>query len=101
MKKRKLSKQTEKELRYGITKAKNLFEEANRRLATAIQNKDFTEMTVAQGLLEIAKNDLDKATVSMEKSKEQRSEIDHKRQKLIDSCMSRQRTTDAQSSSEK
>ncbi|KAH3804304.1 hypothetical protein DPMN_132588 [Dreissena polymorpha] len=55
-------------------------------------------MIVAQGLLEVAKADLDKVKVSMEKCREQRSEIDRKRRKLIDSYQSKQKSLVGKSS---
>ena len=59
-KKRKL-KQTEKDLQkeheehqFKLKAAEVLLSEANQRLADAVKSKDFNEVTVSQGLLEIA-----------------------------------------------
>ena len=42
-----------------LERAEKLFLEANNRLSTAIQSKDFTEVEVAQSLIEVAKNKME------------------------------------------
>jgi chromatin segregation and condensation protein Rec8/ScpA/Scc1 (kleisin family) len=46
-------KKTEQELKEELTKATNIFWEANNRLTHRIRNKDFAELNIAEGLLEI------------------------------------------------
>ena len=64
-----------------------MFEEANSRLAAGIKSKNFTEINIAQGLLEVAKINIDKTTAAVENCRQQRHEIDTKRRKLLESSM--------------
>jgi len=76
-----------------LSKAKTLFEEANVRHARQPKQR----LLKLQLLKDYLKNiiDVDEATASVEKSKEQWSEIDQKRSTLVESCMSRQTTPDS------
>ena len=46
-----------------------------------------------QGLLEIAKTDMDKVTAAVESCREQRQDIDSKRQKMLDNYIYKQRSS--------
>ena len=52
---------SEKQKDSELQTAKTLYEEANERLTQAIQNKNFNEAAVAQGLLEVAKKKMENA----------------------------------------
>ena len=73
--------------------ANHVFAEANKRLASAIKKKDFVELDIAQGLLEVAKTDMDKVTAAVESCREQRQDIDSKRQKMLDNYIYKQRSS--------
>ena len=70
-----------------------MFAEANKRLASAIKKKDFVELDIAQGLMEVAKVDLDRVTAAVESCREQRQSIDSKRQKMLENYINKQRST--------
>lgn len=70
-----------------MVKANQIFEEANHRLSQAIKNKDFKEMNIAQGLLDVAKANLDKIAVAMNRCVDDRNDIGKKRIRMIDSFM--------------
>ena len=72
-------KKNESELKIDMEKARQIFDEANGRLAMAIKNKDFKEMNIAQGLLDVAKSNLDKITVAMDRCMNERNDIGKKR----------------------
>ena len=55
------------------------------RLSQAIKKKDFKEMNIAQGLLDVAKSNLDKISTAMSKCIDERNEIGKKRMRMIDS----------------
>ena len=48
---------------------------------------------IAQGLLEVAKTDMDKVTAAVESCREQRQDIDSKRQKMLDNYIYKQRSS--------
>ena len=56
--------------------AKTLYEEANERLAQAIQNKNFNEADVAQGFLEVAKKKMENAMDQSKQCSNERTELD-------------------------
>jgi len=56
-------KKSEIELKADMERANQIFDEANKRLLAAIKDKDFKELSIAQGLLDIAKQILKKITV--------------------------------------
>jgi hypothetical protein len=58
-----------------------VFAEANKILASAIKKNTFVELDIAQGLMEVAKADLNRVTAAVERCREQRQSIDCKRQK--------------------
>lgn len=78
-------KKNEAELKTDMERANQIFEEANARLASAIKSKDFKEMNIAQGLLDVAKSNLGKITAAMNKCMEGRDDIGKKRMRMIDS----------------
>ena len=86
-------KKTEEQLKSDLEKANHVFAEANKRLASAIKKKDFVELDIAQGLLEVAKTDMDKVTAAVESCREQRQDIDSKRQKMLDNYIYKQRSS--------
>ena len=49
----------------------------------AIKNKDFKEINIAQGLLDVAKSNLDKGTVAMDRCMTERNDIGKKRMRMI------------------
>ena len=55
----------------------------------AIKKKDFKEMNIAQGLLDVAKSNLDKISTAMSKCIDERNEIGKKRMRMIDSFLSK------------
>ena len=85
--KEKKVKKSELEMKADMEKANQMFEEANHRLSKAIKNKDFKEMNIAQGLLDVAKTNLGKITVAMNKCVDDRNAIGKKRMRMIDSFM--------------
>lgn len=91
-KKRKL-KRTEKDLQkeheehqFKLKAAEVLLSEANQRLADAVKSKDFNEVTVSQGLLEIAHKKMKTAQGEMETWQKRRASLDSKRMKMIDNA---------------
>ena len=72
-------KKNESELKIDMEKARQIFDEANGRLAMAIKNKDFKEMNIAQGLLDVARSNLDKITVAMDRCMNEMNDIGKKR----------------------
>lgn len=86
-------KKSEEQLKSDLAKANHVFAEANKRLAEAIKKKDFVELDIAQGLMEVAKADLDKVTAAVESCREQRQDIDSKRQKMLDNYIYKQRSS--------
>lgn len=50
-----------------------MFEDASKRLTKGIKDKKFTEISLAQGMLEVAKTNLDKARSAFESCKAQES----------------------------
>ena len=80
-------KSNEQQLQAELTQANALFEEATSRLAAGNKNKNFTEINIAQGLLEVAKKNINKSTAAVESCRQQRQEIDNKRKKLLESSM--------------
>lgn len=72
-------KKNESELKIDMEKARQIFDEANGRLAMGIKNKDFKEMNIAQGLLDVAMSNLDKITVAMDRCMNERNDIGKKR----------------------
>ena len=53
-----------------------MFAEALKRLASAIKKKYFLELGIAQGLLVVAKVDLDRVISAVESYREQRQDVD-------------------------
>lgn len=80
-------KKSEMEMKSDMDKANQIFEEANKRLSAAIKNKDFKEINIAQGLLDVAKANLDKIAEAMNKCVAERNDIGKKRMKMIDTFM--------------
>lgn len=58
-----------------------MFEDAGKRLTKGIKEKKITEISLAQGMLEVAKTNLDKARSAFESCKAQRDDIESKRRK--------------------
>ena len=52
-------KTNEKQLQEDLNHANCLFEEANKRLTNDIKEKNYSEINIAHGLLEVAKKNLD------------------------------------------
>lgn len=91
-KKRKL-KQTEnnlqkehKEHQFKLKAAEALLSEANQRLADAVKSKDFNEVAVSQGLLEIVHKKMKTAQGEMETWQKRRAFLDRKHMKMIDNA---------------
>ena len=80
-------KSNEQQLQAELTQANALFEEATSRFPAGNINKNFTEINIAQGLLEVAKKNINKSTAAVESCRQQRQEIDNKRKKLLESSM--------------
>ena len=55
---------------------KTLYEEANERLAQAIQNMNFNEAAVVQGLLEVVEKKMENAMDQSKQCSNKRSELD-------------------------
>jgi len=62
-----------------------MFEDASKRLTQGLKNKNFTEISLAQEMLEVAKKNLNEGRSSLAKIKDQRNEIETKKKKIIDS----------------
>ena len=60
-------KANEKQLQEDINHANRVFEEANKRLTNGIKDKNFSEIDIAQCLLEVATKNIDQARAVMEK----------------------------------
>lgn len=73
-------KKTEKELEEDLLKANVMFEDAGKRLTKGIKGKNFTEISLAQGMLE--------ARSAFESCKAQRDDIESKRRKIVE-CQSK------------
>ena len=78
----------DKRLRNDLKASEKLFEEASTRLKKAIQNKDFDEAGVAQGLIEVATNKMNDTRHEMAKNRKNKAELDSKRKKLLESVSS-------------
>ena len=74
-------KANEEQLRNDLNQANVVFKEAKSMLAAGIKSKNVTEINIAQGLLEVAKKNIDKTTAAVENCRQQRHEIDTKRRK--------------------
>ena len=66
--------------------AEALLSQANQRLADAVKSKDFNEVAVAQGLLEIGHKKMKTAQSEMEAWQKRRASPDSKRMKMIDNA---------------
>jgi len=75
----------EKQIEEDLAKATMMFEDASKRLTQGLKNKNFTEISLAQEMLEVAKKNLNEGRSSLAKIKDQRNEIETKKKKLIDS----------------
>ena len=70
--------------------AEDLFKEANTKLADAMKAKDVrTNVTVAQGLMEVAQKQMAKAQADMQSWQTQRAAVDKKRLKLLEELKSK------------
>ena len=58
-----------------LQRAKTLYEEGNARLLKAIKYKNFNEVTVAQGLLEVAKKKMDDVMEQSRQCSSKRSQL--------------------------
>ena len=74
---------SEKQKDSELQTAKTLYEEANERLAQAIQNKNFNEAAVAQGLLEVAKKKMDNAMDQSKLCSNKRTEPDKSKKETV------------------
>ena len=74
-------KMNEKQLQEDLNHANSLFEEANKRLINDIKEKTFSEINIADVLLEVAKKNVNKC-------RQQRQGIDVKSRKLLESVPS-------------
>ena len=81
-------KTNEKQLQEDLNHANRLFEEANKRLTNDIKEKNFSEINITHGLLEVAKKNVNQAKASMGKCRERKHDIDVKRRKLLESVPS-------------
>ena len=86
-------KQTENDLQkeheehqFKLKAAEVLLSEANQRLANAVKSKDFHEVGVSQGVLEIAHKKMKTAQGEMETWQKRRASLDRKRMKMIDNA---------------
>ena len=60
-----------------------LYGEVNRRLQDAIKNKNMNEITVVQGLLEVATKKMESARTNLDKCQKNKEEIDAKRRRAM------------------
>jgi len=67
-----------------LQRAKTLHEEANDRLLKAIKNKNFKEVTVAQGLLEVAKKKMDDVMEQSRQCSSKRSQLTKNKKRLLE-----------------
>ena len=66
--------------------AERLFHEAYQRLQEAIKTKNISEMTIVQGLLDVAK--MDTARKKLEECRKEKEAVDAKRSKVMDRLVS-------------
>jgi hypothetical protein len=64
--------------------AEDLYNEANKRLVVAIGNRNMDEVSVVQGLMEVAKKKTEEARSQLEKCRKEKEAIDAKRRKVLD-----------------
>ena len=64
-----------------LQRAKTLYEEAKDRLLKAVKNKNFNEVTVAQGLLEVAKKKMDDVMKQSKQCSSKRSQLTKNKKK--------------------
>jgi len=62
----------------------SLYNEAEKRLIEAIKSKDFSEVCVVQGLMEVAKKKMTSARETLEQRHQQMQEIKAKQRKVLD-----------------
>jgi len=67
-----------------LQRAKTLYEEANDRLLKALKNKNFNEVTVAQGLLEVAKKKMDDVMEQSRQCSSKRSQLTKNKKRLLE-----------------
>ena len=67
-----------------LQRAKTLYEEANDILLKAIRNKNFNEVTVAQGLLEVAKKKMDDVMEQSRQCSSKRSQLIKNKKRLLE-----------------
>ena len=67
-----------------LQRAKTLYEEANDRLLKAIKNKNFNEVTVAQGLLKVAKKKMDDVMEQSRQCSSKRSQLTKNKKRLLE-----------------
>ncbi|XP_015759407.1 PREDICTED: uncharacterized protein LOC107338689 [Acropora digitifera] len=67
-----------------LQRAKTLYEEANDRLLKAVKNKNFNEVTVAQGLLEVAKKKMDDVMEQSRQCSSKRSQRTKNKKRLLE-----------------
>lgn len=79
--------QREKELEDELKSAESLFSEANKRLASALKGKDYSEASIAQGLLEIANEKLSKAAENLRSCRQHRKNSGSRKHKLLDAAI--------------
>lgn len=72
--------------------AERLFLEANKRLQDAIKEKNMSEMTVVQGLLDVAKVKMEAARKKLEECRKEKEVVDSKRKMVMDRIVSSLRT---------
>ena len=75
---------SEKEKDSELQTAKTLYKEAYERLVQAIQNKNFNEAVVAQGLLEVAKKKMENAMDQSKLCSNKRTELDKSKKRLLE-----------------
>ena len=76
----------EKEHQFKLKAAEVLLSKVNQRLANAVKSKDFNEVAVSQGLLEIAHKKMKTAQGEVETWQKRRASLDSKCMKMIDNA---------------
>ena len=66
--------------------AKTQYKEANERLAQEIHNKNFSEVAVAQELLEVAKRKMENGMNQSKQCSHKKTELDKRKTTLLEDC---------------
>ena len=72
------------EAQEALCASESLYSEAEKRLEKGIKSKDFSEVTIVHGLMEVAKQKMSNARETLKRKHEEMQSIRHKKQKVLD-----------------